>query len=742
MKLSDSLKSKSLWLYIVSFSVLFLFVFLLMGTYLYMFFYRTMEKDFEQSNKDYLFSITTQHENNMQVLTDIMSQMSLAENKVEFYLDEQPQKSFDLKDSLKQYVSVSPFFKDIYFFYHPNTYLYNPSTSMSLAMFLDKGLVLENTTPKQLKEVILGEEPGFYILPEQAAKGLLLDRSKELFDSVLVFILPMEPKRNSSIIFIVGNRYYDELFKTVTEDNRSTYLFYEDRLILKRGPADFVPDMTVFSKYETPDTIIQEEITHENKNYLASWHEGESGIKYCTIQSYDLFENKILANQGRIFLVLALSSIPTSIVFWLLAKSLSDRVKDIGTLLGAEESYDLEQLRLGVRNLIEDREESSEQKLLYYRTQFIRKLIAVDYTSREEMLRAAAQVDLEINKPFFLIAITACYESKKQSTCNELLLDAIRSQIGIDGYGIHLINNNQSLFVLFGDDKSLLRKTLEYLFSVGNNYCEHFIMSAGNIHDNVMNADKAYLEADAAFNSRLMHDNSQIIYFNEAVMQEPQFIISENYLRRLRNSIRRRSIKENEKVIGEICEKLRSSGQSLLTFRLLSNDIIRMLMSEWPEQINNYNNACNVFALTQCHTIDDFKNILTEVSQRLMQTPLKHEDKDEGLINEAIDLMKEHYTDPDFTIGALADALEISGASLAVTFKESTDLSPSDYLTMLKMEKAKELLLEKDYLVKEAADFVGYSDSRVFIRRFKAYTAMTPGQYKKRYKKRDENEED
>ena len=63
-------------------------------------------------------------------------------------------------------------------------------------------------------------------------------------------------------------------------------------------------------------------------------------------------------------------------------------------------------------------------------------------------------------------------------------------------------------------------------------------------------------------------------------------------------------------------------------------------------------------------------------------------------------------------------------------FKNEMDMRPSDYLANLRMEKAKELLRTSNMLVREISQAVGYEDDRVFLRRFKNYTGMTPGQYR------------
>ena len=68
--------------------------------------------------------------------------------------------------------------------------------------------------------------------------------------------------------------------------------------------------------------------------------------------------------------------------------------------------------------------------------------------------------------------------------------------------------------------------------------------------------------------------------------------------------------------------------------------------------------------------------------------------------------------------------------TLSVGFRNELDISPSDYLTTLRMEKAKELLRETNMLIGDIPLAVGYEDAHVFRRRFKQYTVMTPGQYR------------
>ena len=58
-------------------------------------------------------------------------------------------------------------------------------------------------------------------------------------------------------------------------------------------------------------------------------------------------------------------------------------------------------------------------------------------------------------------------------------------------------------------------------------------------------------------------------------------------------------------------------------------------------------------------------------------------------------------------------------------------MSPLEYLTLLRVEHAKELLSSTSLTIRDISAKVGYYDSGSFIRRFKQVTGETPLQYRR-----------
>ena len=67
-------------------------------------------------------------------------------------------------------------------------------------------------------------------------------------------------------------------------------------------------------------------------------------------------------------------------------------------------------------------------------------------------------------------------------------------------------------------------------------------------------------------------------------------------------------------------------------------------------------------------------------------------------------------------------------------FKKVTGHSPSEYITLVRLRQACDLLDEGNLSIEETAIQAGYSDRLYFQRVFKSHLGITPGEYRKKSK--------
>lgn len=101
-------------------------------------------------------------------------------------------------------------------------------------------------------------------------------------------------------------------------------------------------------------------------------------------------------------------------------------------------------------------------------------------------------------------------------------------------------------------------------------------------------------------------------------------------------------------------------------------------------------------------------------------------------INQAKQFINEHYGEK-ISLNIIAEQLHVNSAYLSTVFKEETGENYSEYLTGVRIEKAKELLTELDFNISQIADMVGYTSSRYFSKCFEEETGLKPSEYRRMY---------
>ncbi|WP_020153638.1 response regulator [Caldibacillus debilis] len=107
----------------------------------------------------------------------------------------------------------------------------------------------------------------------------------------------------------------------------------------------------------------------------------------------------------------------------------------------------------------------------------------------------------------------------------------------------------------------------------------------------------------------------------------------------------------------------------------------------------------------------------------------------QGYIERAKAYIQEHYQEP-VALEDVANVVGLSPPYFTKLFKEKTGQTFIDYLTEIRLKKAKELLLENRLSLKEISYQVGYKDPNYFSRVFKKYFHQSPRKFQNRILKK------
>ncbi len=149
--------------------------------------------------------------------------------------------------------------------------------------------------------------------------------------------------------------------------------------------------------------------------------------------------------------------------------------------------------------LVENSRETEKESASLRRTKFLINFIRSEYPDRKSMEEMAHKAELCVDYRYFAVLLMGDRGNSNERKAHEKMLAEVAGAKGIEGYGMNLISNNQSLFVIFGDEPERLCRIEKSIFNIGKKYCEEFIMAVSGLHEKFAEASEAYLEADAAF---------------------------------------------------------------------------------------------------------------------------------------------------------------------------------------------------------------------------------------------------
>ena len=106
------------------------------------------------------------------------------------------------------------------------------------------------------------------------------------------------------------------------------------------------------------------------------------------------------------------------------------------------------------------------------------------------------------------------------------------------------------------------------------------------------------------------------------------------------------------------------------------------------------------------------------------------ENPDNRLIASVCDYIGQHYAE-NISLTTVAEHVGYSSKYMSRLFKESMNWNLSDYINYVRIEKAKELLRTTNEPIDEIQELVGIPSRTTFLRVFKKFEGITPGQYRK-----------
>jgi AraC-like DNA-binding protein len=183
-------------------------------------------------------------------------------------------------------------------------------------------------------------------------------------------------------------------------------------------------------------------------------------------------------------------------------------------------------------------------------------------------------------------------------------------------------------------------------------------------------------------------------------------------------------------IFSQMFDLLEQDASSLEQFQLweLINGMV-LALGPYLDQMSQ-NGFDPIERLANAKNVRDFRRQCDMLFDKLISIAEKPGRGDmDSKINRAKEIIESNYADPSLSVAFIADELNITGSYLSREFKRHCGCGAQEYITNVRLDKAK-CMLSTQMTIKEVALAAGFVSDVSMARVFKKHLGMTPGKYR------------
>lgn len=378
----------------------------------------------------------------------------------------------------------------------------------------------------------------------------------------------------------------------------------------------------------------------------------------------------------------------------------------------------------------------ADKSIPYIKNKLAEMLVGIDKFDNEifsEYLEHA-KINLSLDKNF-VCTVIAFNDLRKLEELLKL------TEQHADKYHLEYISGNigkEIVFIFSVADKEQLKHISSFCLEIAreaNIYLKSGVTAAiGSIVNNIAKLPYSYNSAQKVLEYRFYYGHNTVIQYEDVINAAAPTLIFDKYqFEMLEDSLKKENIDRAIEIVEAIVTDLRQNNNadiSQVKNRLFNIYLlIAKIYMEAIFQIENDNDALwtKVFMEGELSTIRNFLiNKLTAIKERIA---LEKSNRVKSVIKEIEEYILLNY-DKDISINSISNAVYLAPTYLCLLYKKERGETINEYITKVRIQKAKEVLKDRRVKLYEVARKVGYNDPNYFAKVFKKITGYNPSDYR------------
>lgn len=291
-------------------------------------------------------------------------------------------------------------------------------------------------------------------------------------------------------------------------------------------------------------------------------------------------------------------------------------------------------------------------------------------------------------------------------------------------------NVGSRLYMILHTTLQTIKKLFNFSATIG----------VGNEYSDIKYVPAAYNEAYTAAMQKIILGDNRIIHIS--TLSEPNrltFFLSDEKKLLLLNYIKEVKSKKAHEIIDEVFTHMNIDNLSYFNVKTIYIELIILFSKIIKDSGGSFEKIFSEDLFSETYLLRFsslnslylwLKDCVTKICDYINEL---RKSSGKKTIEEIIKYIDDYYY-MDINLNDLASKYYINANYLSQLFKNEININFIDYLTKIRIEKAKSLLIDTDLASYKVSELVGYGNSRYFSDVFSKHVGTTPTKYREQFK--------
>ncbi len=427
-----------------------------------------------------------------------------------------------------------------------------------------------------------------------------------------------------------------------------------------------------------------------------------------------------------------------------------------------EEAYLLEVLNSAKEAIYMEREKQASDQLLkmqheagfnLLRENFLSDILKGISLTIDEFNKQSRHLGLVFDKPVFGV-ITISMDDYRAKTADLTkpqifsLVSALKTSLNrvakkyLKGYCLCKVPDDNEINILFNNDAYLTKEYITDVFNIIQKLMRrHFNVSCSagvsSQQHGISKISSLYAEAVRAIKYKMIYGLGCVLFYEDIQnIKVREIALSKDLAQEISLNLELRNFQNASSILDGIFIQLDTYKDS--TPVLIKNTLWKFLLDiiskldckvSLENKLYGFDQNSVYEEFKRMETLEETKAYLKNLFKSIVNNHMQNDSGNNNAVESAKKFIAANYY-KDISLELMANYVYLNPSYFSELFKKETGRNFIEYLTGVRINRAKELLKNTGLKSYEVCEAVGYTDSKYFSKLFKKIVGVTPSEYK------------